>query len=187
MAINWYSIYSTITGEIDGHIRCEESELHKNLTAQQAAKFGFIGFDRMIDLATLQDMPKPIQAPSLSELKLEKSELIRMECAKAIIGGYESDALGSTHTYPSKPTDQSNMIASVTDSYNPDNWVGWTTPFWCQDSNGDWTFKNHTPLQIRQAGSDGKTYIAAQQLKNAQLQEQIVLAETQAELDAIQW
>jgi hypothetical protein len=79
------------------------------------------------------------------------------------------------------------MIASVTDSYNPDNPANWTTLFWCADIAGDWSLRPHTAQQIRQAGADGKAAIQAAIIKNATLQAQIQSATTKEALDLIVW
>src|ERR1700754_616778 len=53
---------------------------------------------------------------SLDDVKAAKVADLRASCEQAIIGGYVSSALGAPHTYPSLPTDQINMLGSVTDS-----------------------------------------------------------------------
>lgn len=133
---------------------------------------------------------KPPVPPALFDIvaaRLIKSAQISAACEQFIVAGYSSDALGTAHLYPAKDRDQSNMIASVTDSYNPTNTLLWQTPFWCRDANGDWAYKMHTRTQIQKAGSDGKANIVTQLIKNATLQAQINLANTQAALDIITW
>lgn len=124
---------------------------------------------------------------TFAELQTEKSNEISSACRAQIYEGYDSDALGAVHHYPAKDRDQSNMIASVTDSYNPDNAPDWTTLFWCMDGSGAWALRPHTASEIRKAGSDGKLSISNATVKNAQLQQLILAATTVAELDAITW
>lgn len=131
--------------------------------------------------------PVPPPPFSIADARAIKSATISIACEAFIVAGYSSDALGTTHLYPAKDRDQSNMIASVTDSYNPTNTLLWQTPFWCRDTNGDWAYKMHTRSQIQKAGSDGKANIVTQLVKNAMLQAQINLATTQAALDLISW
>jgi hypothetical protein len=123
----------------------------------------------------------------LAEYRNSKANEINIACSNYIIAGFNSSALGVTYSYPSGQIDQINLMASVTDSYNPTNPVGWTTSFWCADSLGNWAFTPHTADQIRQVGSDGKEYISQAILKNASLQAQVLSAATQSELDLIQW
>lgn len=150
-----------------------------------------IGYDAAIahiqvaDLTLKGQIAQPVK--TFSELQAEKSAEISAACRLQIVSGYKSSALGEEHSYPSNPTDQLNMIASVTDANNPANPPDWATPFWCADLLGLWDYRMHSATQIRQAGADGKAQIIACQQKNAQLQAQIYAATTIAELDAIVW
>lgn len=54
--------------------------------------------------------------PSLSNVQSDKIQNLYLDCGGEITSGYQSQALGQNHLYPSKPTDQVNMTASVTDS-----------------------------------------------------------------------
>lgn len=139
----------------------------------------------LVDKPITTDQPDPILL--LSQAKSQKSLEIQTACRLHIYQGYNSIALGNLYHYPSKDRDQANMIASVTDSYNPENPPDWTTPFWCNSPNGVWDFRPHTATEIRRVGAAGKAHIAACQLKNAQLQAQIQLATTPEELNSITW
>ena len=125
--------------------------------------------------------------PTLEELQQTKSLELNLAAQTQIYQGYFSDALGSTHLYPAKDKDQTNMVASVTDSYNPTNGETWLTPFWCADVDDVWQYRLHTATQIQKAGSDGKLAILAALGKNAALQAQVLLATTKEELDLIIW
>jgi hypothetical protein len=124
--------------------------------------------------------------PLLRIMNLKKGDMHK-SCRGAIYAGYSSTALGSLHHYPANDKDQVNMIASVTDSYNPANDSNWKTLFWCKDANDVWDYREHTAEQIRKAGADGKAHITAQLSKNALLQSQISEATTLEEIDAIVW
>ncbi len=125
------------------------------------------------------------ETKTLDTLKLEKSNAFNIKTQETIFAGYQSNALGTAHHYPAKDRDQANMIASVTDSYNPNNATDWTTPFWCRDDAGVWALRPHTADQIRQAGKDGKAAITDAINHNANKQAAIFSAADQAALDNI--
>jgi hypothetical protein len=108
-------------------------------------------------------------------------------CAAAIVSGYKSAALGEVHAYPSKVTDQINMMGSVTASLLPDLPEDWLTPFWCQDGEGEWAFRPHSAEAIQQAGADGKQHILDCQAHLAELSTLVTLAATVEAVDAIEW
>lgn len=106
-------------------------------------------------------------------------------CAAAIVAGFKSTALGAEHTYPAKPTDQTNLAGSILDSLiaGPGDWA---TPFWCADSAGAWDFRPHTAAQIQQVGRDGKAAILAAMTRNEALRAQIMESSI-AQIDEIHW
>ncbi|WP_312272358.1 hypothetical protein [Pseudomonas sp.] len=108
-------------------------------------------------------------------------------CAAQIAAGFSSDALGETYTYPAKPTDQSNLQASVLASILPGVDASWTTPFWCADVQGKWAYQAHTAAQIQQVGVDGKNAINAAIAQKIVLEQQVEAAKTAAEVAAIIW
>jgi hypothetical protein len=55
-------------------------------------------------------------AELLAEAQAAQALVISNACAAAIVSSFPSLALGSSHTYPSKMTDQQNLDASVTDA-----------------------------------------------------------------------
>jgi hypothetical protein len=126
-------------------------------------------------------------APTLAEARAAQIALLRDACAAEIVGGYSSSALGTPHLYPSTPTDQANMAASVLASLLPDLAAGWTTPFWCADADGAWSFAPHTAAQIQQAGIDGKAMVVAAQTRLAGLEASIAAASTVAAVQAVVW
>ena len=126
-------------------------------------------------------------AEKLADAQTAKISELTNACQTAIVGGYSSSALGSAHTYPSKPTDQANMTASVLSSLLPGVSSTWETMFWCADSSGNWAYVSHTASQIQQAGSDGKTFIQSQQAKLEGLKQQVAAATTVAAVQAITW
>lgn len=128
-----------------------------------------------------------VSAPTLAEAQVAKIAELTDDCQATILGGYTSSALGAVYTYPSKPTDQQNMIASVLASLLPGVSADWTTPFWCADTSGNWAMRLHTPAQIQQVGADGKTHVQLAQVKLANLNAQVMAATTVSEVQAIIW
>jgi hypothetical protein len=126
-------------------------------------------------------------APSLAAVQASRIATLRAACTTAITSGYTSAALGAAHSYPSTPTDQANMAASVVASLLPGIATGWTTPFWCADAGGTWSFAAHTAAQIQLAGSDGKAMVVGAQQKLAGLEAQVTAATTVAAVRALAW
>ena len=122
-----------------------------------------------------------------SKAQAIKSTQILAACGAQILSGFDSTALGATHRYPAKMTDQQNLASSVLASLLPGLPSDWTTPFWCADGDGVWLFRSHTGAQIQQVGQDAKAAILYAMGKNEQLQSVIAEAETIAELEVITW
>lgn len=134
------------------------------------------------------DTSKLITAESqLQAHKDAKAVELSTLCRDAITAGFESDALGDLHLYPSKETDQLNLAGSVTDSLLPDLPPDWTTPFWCADMTGEWAMRPHTAAQIQQVGREAKARILMLMQHNAALAEQVQLAPDKQSVDEIIW
>ncbi|ANM05217.1 hypothetical protein AMC78_CH03148 [Rhizobium phaseoli] len=127
------------------------------------------------------------EADDLVALKETQIALLTSACAEAILSGYSSSALGDEHQYPSKVTDQINMMGSVTDSLLPDQPAEWSTPFWCADETGAWAFRAHSAAQIQAAGADGKAHVLICQTKLGQLSAQVMAAASAEAVAAIGW
>lgn len=115
-------------------------------------------------------------APTLAEAKALQVSRVNAACQAAIYAGFTSSALGAPHSYPAKPQDQANLVASVMSSLLPNVQSGWTTPYWCADSDGKWSYAPHTAAQIQQVGSDGKAAVIAALDRCASLQAEIAEA-----------
>ncbi|TBW32617.1 hypothetical protein EYW49_22015 [Siculibacillus lacustris] len=124
---------------------------------------------------------------SLDEARTAKVAELRAACSAAIVGGFVSAALGSPHTYPSKPTDQTNLMGSVVASMLPGVAADWSTPFWCADGVGEWAFLPHTAAQIQTAGADGKAWVVTCQTSLDTLTAEALMAPDAIALAAITW
>lgn len=130
----------------------------------------------------------PIEvSPTLDTRKAGKVETLRIACEAAITGGFDSNALGNRHTYPSDIKAQINLMGSVTDSIMPDLPAHWTTPFWVRDVEGEWAWKMHNAAQIQQAGRDGKAHVVSCQTMLAELTAAVLAAATGEAVASIRW
>jgi hypothetical protein len=127
------------------------------------------------------------QSSSLEEVRAARISSLTNSCGVAIVSGYVSSALGSAHTYPSGVTDQINMMGSVTASLLPDLGSDWSTPFWCEDANGVWAFRVHSPKQIQTAGSDGKGHIVKCQAVLETLSASVSSSQSVEMVALVQW
>lgn len=123
----------------------------------------------------------------IESAKFIKSAEINAKCKNAIESGFLCDALGKVCHYPSNKTDQSNLFAAVTDSYNPLNDNNWATPLWLKDESGQWLYELHNMEQVRLVGAGARAYISSQSQKNFVLQKRIESATTKEEFDLIAW
>jgi hypothetical protein len=133
-------------------------------------------------------IPAPTDAQLLSAAQTKQVATNTSAAAASMVSGYTSSALGSAYTYPSKTTDQINMLGSVSSSLLPGLASTWTTPFWCAPvATGVWAYQNHTAAQIQQVGADGKAWIVSNQTQLAELNAQVAAATTVAAVQAIVW
>jgi hypothetical protein len=96
---------------------------------------------------------------------------------------YVNGTLGTTG--PNAPTWPSTVGFNELDGGA--QWQLWTTPFWCEDSSGNWAWVNHTTSQIMQVGRDGKAAILTLMAKNQTLATAVMAATTVAAVEAINW
>lgn len=147
----------------------QESDAQKAINTDGSYSFTAPASGEEFGTLTITPKPAPTAAEKLANAATAKTAELTSACKAAIVGGYQSSALGSTHIYPSQPEDQANMQASVVDSLLPGKPSGWTTPFTCvvpaNEADAQWPMENHTAAQIQQAGSDGKAWITAQRIQ----------------------
>lgn len=82
----------------------------------------------------------------LTKLHSEKTTAVNEACETSITGGFESDALGATHTYSSQMDDQINLMGSVIQ--------GLEMAYSCRDLNGVKAFRLHSADQLSQVSND---------------------------------
>ena len=124
---------------------------------------------------------------SLADAQAIQIAALYAACDAEMVGGFVSSALGAAYTYPTKPTDQVNLIGAATDANNPANLSTWTRAFPCADSTGVWARRDHTAVQIRQVFADGVTAREALSAQLAALVAQVEAATTVAAVQAIVW
>ncbi len=135
----------------------------------------------------LAQVPPPTAEQQLAVAQQAQMDVLDAACKEAVYAGFSSSALGTAHTYPALDTDQQNLSASVLASLMPSVGSGWTTPFWCCDSAGTWSYAEHTAAQIQQVGQDGKAAILAAITKKAQLAAQVNAAASVEAVQSIVW
>lgn len=124
---------------------------------------------------------------TLSAAQAAQIAALYAACDAEMVGGFVSSALGAAYTYPTKPTDQMNLIGAATDANNPVNASTWTRAFPCADSTGVWARRDHTAAQIRQVFADGVTAREALSAQLASLVAQVTAATTVAAVQSIVW
>ena len=119
---------------------------------------------------------------SLDVVALRKpSEIdkINAACEAAIVGGFQSSALGTAYTYDSSRDDELNLVGAAN--------AGIDMPYTCTDANGVKAEVLHTAAQLKQVYMDGIAFKSAQLSKARNLKAYIEAATTQSALDAILW
>ncbi len=147
---------------------------------QNGAQIGWLLEDNQL-------VPKGLNEETIDDLKFQTVSKFRVQCETAITGGFFSDALGLPHRYPSKQTDQINLMGSVTASLLPDAGPDWHTPFWCANSDNEWGYLDHSAKQIQKAGADGKAHVILCQTTLVDLAYRVYEAKTPDDLREIKW
>ncbi|WP_313552364.1 hypothetical protein [Pseudomonas sp.] len=149
----------------------------------QQALLGWVTAELTLSIS----QPLPSEAEQLLLAQTRVFNDLEEACAAQIVKGFTSRALGEAFTYPAKQTDQMNLQASVLASLLPGVDEGWSTPFWCADSSGEWAYRDHSAAQIQQVGIDGKNAINAAIAQKIVLEQQVEAVRTAAEVAAIAW
>lgn len=125
-------------------------------------------------------IPDPTDDELLQSAKTNQIAQVTTDCGLAIISGFKSSALGAEHTYPSKPTDQTNLIGAVASGLA-------IIYFWCANADGVWDFHVHTDAQIKQVLADAGTQRMSYSAQLADLVVQIDAAQTVSAVANIIW
>lgn len=128
----------------------------------------------------------PIRLPSLELIKANKLADLSAACAEEIVAGFKSCALGDAYTYPSKATDQSNLMAAVLASLTASA-DGWQTPIWCVSAEGVEGYVPHSAAQVQTLGNDSLDARNACLAKKARLDAAVQAAKGSQQVSAITW
>lgn len=114
-------------------------------------------------------------------VKEAKIAQLNQACFLAITEGFQSDALGVIHSYPSDTEAQNNLSFAIKRlELEPD---GATVDFKTLDAG----YLPHTLLQLNEVFKDGFDYGQAQIIKYNQLKSQVNAAITNEEVDSFNW
>lgn len=135
-------------------------------------------------MPTTEQLTAQLAANQLLQAKTARIGVIAQASTAAQTTGFSSDALGSTHTYPSGLQDQANLTSVVLGSVIPGGPD--TLLFWCTDGTSS-GFAAHTKTQIQKVGQDALAAIMTVKQKQSTLEGQINAATTVAAVQAIAW
>ncbi|NKB37843.1 MAG: hypothetical protein GKR93_11855 [Gammaproteobacteria bacterium] len=119
----------------------------------------------------------------LENIKADRISALNESFVTALNGGFDSDALGTTHKYDSEQHNRDWIQASVV-SGNIDELIT------CDDKLANADSKHprvHTVSQSQQAMKDGMTALLAHKTKFRTLRDSVNAATTKAEVEAIVW
>lgn len=128
--------------------------------------------------------PKATAKEKLTQSQAVQSALVSAACRTALQSGFNSSALGSECTYPSKEDDQRNLLSAAIVSQGKDS--AWTATLWCQ-SGGAWSFVPHTAAQVQQVNADWVAFRESQQKKCADLIAKINAATSIDAATSVSW
>lgn len=126
-------------------------------------------------------------APTLAQAQAAQIALISAACGAAVIAGLPSSALGASYVYPTRQTDQTNLMAAVIRVGMPQTPANFMTSLALQTSPGVWGMLSHTVAQVQQVGQDIFGPISAMLVKNNSLAGQVMVASTVAAVQNINW
>jgi hypothetical protein len=120
-----------------------------------------------------------VVAANLEAAKADRRARLDEAYAAATQAGFTSNALGSTHTYPSSQEAQFDLVGTVI--------LGVDSPFACVDGAGVKAARLHTAAQIQQVFQDGAVYKLGLYTRLQQKLAAVEAATTVAQVMAIEW
>ena len=123
----------------------------------------------------------PMPPTSAQELEAARRSTVidlTQECANAIVSGFESNALGTAHAYPSSLTDQANQ-STVAGCLSGGS-------LWCE-SDGSWSLVPHTQAQAQAVVASFASWLNKCQQQLAGFVEQVSVAKAMPDVRAIVW
>ncbi|OPH61708.1 hypothetical protein BC351_00250 [Paenibacillus ferrarius] len=175
---------------MDGYYKYAQIDLATGVCVGVSYLLGEVIADHMIPLTEDQNVnPRdiyddgiwtPAQTPEPADLKQRKINELNSACNAAILAGFRSDALGSSNSYEFGTDDQINlggMLNAITAGLvtEPIIWKASGSPH------------PHTFNQFKQVFGDGLTHKNNNIAKYWTLKEQVTVAETNEDVNAIQW
>lgn len=176
------AIWDTATGLIRQVTKCLEADAvvqhlawpgHDYLDVTEACPDATPA-SHMVDPGTLQIVPR--SAP-LAERQAAKLDEMSRACAAAIIAGFHSSALGSSHFYPSNGIDQANMVQNAVAG----------GAFMAQAEDESWALTEHDAAQSEQVLVDFVTHRDTQREALVAKHDTIAAAATIEEVEAVIW
>lgn len=117
--------------------------------------------------------------PTLPELRAIRTAALRAACAAAIVGGFQSAALGAPHDYPADEPSQRNLLASRN--------CPALAMLMCGDPAGAWMLLPHAAPQVEQVVADWNAHRQAQQLRLVELAARVAAAQDMDAVRAVAW
>ncbi|POA99735.1 hypothetical protein C2134_05025 [Chromobacterium sinusclupearum] len=128
----------------------------------------------------------PAAAVQLQQAQRIQCQRLQAACESAITASFKSMALGpQPYVYGSQLTDQNNLLSALSAAQGQP--ANWSTPLWCADGKGDWSFLPHTAAQVLQVNQDWVAFRTMQQQKYASLIAQVQVAATVQAVQAVAW
>lgn len=175
--IGWYHVYDAQT-DPDGFVYPSlpaATDLLELTDAEWAARTSQAWY---VQEGALVSAPPLSSAQELSNAQSAKHIELAAACQSQILSGFTSAGLGSSQSYGSQPTDQSNINTAA---------AAGGGSLWCADNTGAWSFVAHTAAQAAQVQKDMLAHIQATQSHYASLYAQAKAATTVAEVQLINW
>ncbi|MBO1857979.1 hypothetical protein J4G52_30975 [Burkholderia cenocepacia] len=123
-------------------------------------------------------LPAPTSGQQLASAQAVQIATLNAACARSIVAGFTSGALGSAYSYPSTLTDQANQNSVAQCSSGG--------LLWCA-TGGTWSFKSHSQEQAQGVVASFTTWLNQCQQKLVTLSGQVSAATTVSAVQAVVW